>query len=135
MQHTICLWSQVRHQVANANVDYAKEPLVLLLEFLLVEHLYGKDTAFVGSAVRRRLSVNQSQARERERGVIAQVKALIPIWIQCPLANGGSLCLLAIDCSNSKRVGKACPLLEPVDISRVAGWQRKGWSVRKTSRL
>ena len=52
MRRTICLWSQVRHQVTNTDVDYAKEPLVLLLEFLLVEYLYSEDTAFVGSAVR-----------------------------------------------------------------------------------
>lgn len=49
-QHTICLWPQVRHQVANANVDDAKKALVLLLEFLLVEHLYGEDATFVGPA-------------------------------------------------------------------------------------
>lgn len=39
---------------------------------------------------------------------LLQVKALIPIWVQGSLADGGRLGLLAIDGSDSERVRKAC---------------------------
>ncbi len=58
---------------------------------------------------RERLLAKQDQVHPRGReGVVAQVKTLIPIWVQRPLANGRRLCLLAVDRSNSKGVREAC---------------------------
>lgn len=37
-----------------------------------------------------------------------QVEAFVPIGIQRPFADGGGLCLFAIDGGHSKWVGKSC---------------------------
>lgn len=34
------------NDIADADVDDAEKPLILLLKFLLVEYLYGKDAVF-----------------------------------------------------------------------------------------
>lgn len=49
--HTIGIWAQVGHDISHSDVDDPKEALILLFEFLLIKHLYRKDTTFVRSAM------------------------------------------------------------------------------------
>lgn len=48
---TVRLWAKVGHDISDTDVNDAEETLILLLELLLIKHLYCEDTAFVGSAV------------------------------------------------------------------------------------
>ena len=49
-KHTITTHLSI-DDIPNAHINHAEESLILLLEFLLVENLDGKDTVFVDTAV------------------------------------------------------------------------------------
>lgn len=94
--------------ITNADVDDPKEALILLLEFLLVEHLDSQDAVFVH----------------------LEVKALIPIWVEVLF---GNLCrprLLAADGGYCEWVGllKNIPFRKAISRDnchaeiRLAGW-------------
>lgn len=102
--HTISSGVKINH-VSDADVNYTKEALVLLFEFLLVKNLDCKDAVFSGFPVR--LSVHISRSDECS----AHVKDLIPVWIEGLLDNGGSSGLLTTDRRYCKGVWKPCPTL------------------------
>lgn len=59
----------------------------------------------------------------------SQVKTLVPVRVQSPLAHACRLGLLAINRSNRERIGKACSCQSAAVFAEDEG------NVRKTSRL
>lgn len=82
------------HYVSNSNIDDAQKSLVLLLELLLIKDLHGEDALFVG----------------------AEIKALVPVWIQCSLDDGRGLGLLSAERRHCKGIWKSeyIPLVESI---------------------
>jgi len=80
--------------VADPDIYDAQKSLVLFLEFLLIEHLYGEDAVLIHS----------------------EVEALVPVGVQCPFGHYRRLGLLTVDRGNSKgiREAKDITLAEPV---------------------
>jgi hypothetical protein len=94
------------HDISNSDIDNAQEPLILLLEFLLVEYLYRKYAFFRGAP---RHPCQHCISLEGPSH--SQVKALVPVWVQCSLDNGRRLGLLAAESRHSEGIGESCELL------------------------
>jgi hypothetical protein len=84
--------------------------LILLLELLLIKYLNGKNAIFICPAAKTlvdRLAEHVNQRRD------AQIEALVPVGIQCPLGDGGRLGLLAVDGSYRKGIGEPLEESQP----------------------
>jgi hypothetical protein len=55
-RRTIRFGAKIWHDISNPYVDNTQEPLVLLLEFLLIKNLHCQNAAFICPAVREMVS-------------------------------------------------------------------------------
>jgi hypothetical protein len=96
---TIAADVEINH-VADSDIDDSKKSLILLLELLLIENLYGKYTIFGCSP--RWCQTLSCYALASQRNV--HVKDFVPIRIQCLLDDRGRSCLFAADCRNCEGI-------------------------------
>jgi hypothetical protein len=92
--------------IADSDIDYTEESLILLLELLLVKYLQCQHTVFRNSTA----ATHQHTISKYLQigGASVQIEALIPVGIEGLLDHAGGSCLLAVDRRDCEWIREAC---------------------------